>query len=189
MLMGDRKIEVYLNATSFHEQAFMNLLCFRMRFLMDAPRLKMQLLNMCMEPILQHKLSPLKVCLPTVVVEFLRQAKAAKLFMTSESFAFDDMFEYDLLRAFGGIDRLHMFFLFYPCLLKKSESFVFYIRPHFAHWSKIKCDGTDDGEFNESDSDASDDEFADMNENDMIEDDTIVSVQAGLALTPPPGLE
>ncbi|KAL1370670.1 uncharacterized protein [Arachis hypogaea] len=162
-------------------QALMYLLCFRMRSLMDAPRLKMQLLNMPMEPILQHKLNPLKVCLPTVVVEFLRQAKSAKLFMTSESFAFDDMLESDLSRAFGGIDRLDMFFPFDPCLLKKSES---YIRPHFARWSKIKCDGADDGEFSESGSDASDDEFADMNENDMIEDDMTVSIQAGLDFNP-----
>ncbi|MED6194052.1 hypothetical protein PIB30_024819 [Stylosanthes scabra] len=162
-------------------QALMYMLCFRMRSLMDAPRLKMQLLNMPMEPILQHKLNPLKVCLPTVVVEFLRQAKAAKLFMTSESFAFDDMLESDLSRAFGGIDRLDMFFPFDPCLLKKSES---YIRPHFARWSKIKCDGADDGEFSESGSEASDDDFADMNENDMIEGDMMVSVQAGLDFDP-----
>ncbi|RYR08519.1 hypothetical protein Ahy_B05g076254 isoform A [Arachis hypogaea] len=162
-------------------QALMYMLCFRMRSLMDAPRLKMQLLNMPMEPILQHKLNPLKVCLPTVVVEFLRQAKAAKLFMTSESFAFDDMLESDLSRAFGGIDRLDAFFPFDPCLLKKSES---YIRPHFARWSKIKCDGANDGDLSESGSDASDDEFVDMNENDMIEDDMTVSVQAGLDFDP-----
>ncbi|XP_015967676.1 uncharacterized protein LOC107491346 [Arachis duranensis] len=162
-------------------QALMYMLCFRMRSLMDAPRLKMQLLNMPMEPILQHKLNSLKVCLPTVVVEFLRQAKAAKLFMTSESFAFDDMLESDLSRAFGGIDRLDAFFPFDPCLLKKSES---YIRPHFARWSKIKCDGANDGDLSESGSDASDDEFVDMNENDMIEDDMTVSVQAGLDFDP-----
>ncbi|XLR46581.1 hypothetical protein S83_031241 [Arachis hypogaea] len=106
-IMNPRAHQVFYSGC----QALMYLLCFRLRSLMDAPRLKMQLLNMPMEPILQHKLNPLKVCLPTVVVEFLRQAKAAKLFMTSESFAFDDMLESDLSRAFGGIDRLDMFFL------------------------------------------------------------------------------
>lgn len=39
----------------------MYVLCFRMRSLMDVPRLKMQLLNMPMEQIWKHKLSPLKV--------------------------------------------------------------------------------------------------------------------------------
>ena len=61
------------------------------------------------------------MCLPTVVVEFLRQAKAARLFMTSESFVFNDLLESDLSKAFGGMDRLDMFFPFDPCLLKKSE--------------------------------------------------------------------
>lgn len=64
------------------------------------------------------------MCLPTVVEEFLRQAKAARLFMTSESFVFNDLLESDLSRAFGGMDRLDMFFPFDPCLLKKSERFV-----------------------------------------------------------------
>lgn len=62
--------------------------------------------------------------MPTVVVEFLRQAKAAQLFMASESFVFDDMLESDLSKAFGGIDRLDMFFPFDPCLLKRSERLV-----------------------------------------------------------------
>ena len=57
-------------------------------------------------------------------MEFLRQAKAAQLFMTSESFVFDDMLESDLSRVFGGMDRLDMFFPFDPCLLKKSERLV-----------------------------------------------------------------
>ncbi|XP_027920170.1 RNA polymerase I-specific transcription initiation factor RRN3-like isoform X2 [Vigna unguiculata] len=102
-------------------QAIMYILCFRLRSLMDIPRLKLQLLNMPMEAIWKHKLSPLKVCLPTVVVEFLRQAKAAQLFMASDSFVFNDVLESDLSKAYGGMDRLDMFFPFDPCLLKKSE--------------------------------------------------------------------
>lgn len=59
--------------------------------------------------------------MPSVVEEFLRQAKAARLFMTSESFVFNDLLESDLSKAFGGTDRLDMFFPFDPCLLKKSQ--------------------------------------------------------------------
>ena len=157
-------------------QAIMYILCFRMRSLMDIPRLKLQLLNMPMEAILKHKLSPLKVCLPTVVVEFLRQAKAAQLFMASESFVFDDMLESDLSKAFGGIDRLDMFFPFDPCLLKKSES---YIRPHFVRWSKVRTtyDDDDNDELSDSGSEVSDDDFIDRNTKDMIDDDMMVSVE------------
>lgn len=53
--------------------------------------------------------------------EFLRQAKAARLFMVSETFVFNDMLESELSRAFGGMERLDMFFPFDPCLLKKSD--------------------------------------------------------------------
>ncbi|ESW06108.1 hypothetical protein PHAVU_010G020100 [Phaseolus vulgaris] len=159
-------------------QAIMYIMCFRMKSLMDVPRLKLQLLNMPMEAIWKHKLSPLKVCLPTVVVEFLRQAKAAKLFMASESFVFDDMLESDLSKAFGGMDRLDMFFPFDPCLLKKSES---YIRPHFVRWSKVRTtydeDDDDIGEVSDSGSEVSDDDFVDTNTRDMIDDDLMVTVE------------
>ncbi|KAL5143090.1 RNA polymerase I-specific transcription initiation factor RRN3 [Glycine soja] len=158
-------------------QAIMYIMCFRMRSLMDVPRLKLQLLNMPMEAILKHKLSPLKVCLPTVVVEFLRQAKAAQLFMASESFVFDDMLESDLSKAFGGMDRLDMFFPFDPCLLKRSES---YIRPHFVRWSKVRTtydDDDDNDEVSDSGSELSDDDFIDRNAKDMIDDDMMVSVE------------
>ncbi|XP_052731608.1 uncharacterized protein LOC108331464 isoform X2 [Vigna angularis] len=159
-------------------QAIMYILCFRMRSLMDVPRLKLQLLNMPMEAIWKHKLCPLKVCLPTVVVEFLRQAKAAKLFMVSESFVFNDMLESDLSKAFGGMDRLDMFFPFDPCLLKKSES---YIRPHFVRWSKVRTTYDDDddnvSEVSESGSEVTDDDFVDTNTKDMIDDDMMVTVE------------
>ncbi|XP_061362183.1 uncharacterized protein LOC133305934 [Gastrolobium bilobum] len=163
-------------------QAIMYVLCFRMRSLMDVPRLKLQLLNMPIEPILKHKLNALNVCLPTVVGEFLRQAKAAHLFMASESFVFDDLLESDLSMAFGGMDRLDTFFPFDPCLLKKSES---YIRPHFARWSKIRTtyDCDDNDEVSDSGSDVSDDDFVDRNAKDMIDDDMIVSVE-GLDFDP-----
>ncbi|RDX66034.1 RNA polymerase I-specific transcription initiation factor RRN3, partial [Mucuna pruriens] len=164
-------------------QAIMYILCFRMRSLMDIPRLKLQLLNMPMEAIWKHKLSPLKVCLPTVVMEFLRQAKAAQLFMTSESFVFNDLLESDLSKAFGGMDRLDMFFPFDPCLLKKSES---YIRPHFVRWSKVRTtyDNDDNNdEVSDSGSEVSDDDFVDRNAKDMIDDDMMVCVE-GLDFNP-----
>ncbi|KAK7386568.1 hypothetical protein VNO78_26901 [Psophocarpus tetragonolobus] len=157
-------------------QAIMYTLCFRMRSLMDVPRLKLQLLNMSMEAIWKHKLCPLKVCLPTVVVEFLRQAKAAQLFMASESFLFNDMLESDLSKAFGGMDRLDMFFPFDPCLLKKSES---YIRPHFVRWSNVRTTYDDDenDELSDCGSEVSDDDFVERNARDMIDDDMMVSVE------------
>lgn len=55
------------------EQAIMYILCFRMRSLMDIPRLKLQLLNMPMEAILKHKLSPLKVTNFTTIMVFINK--------------------------------------------------------------------------------------------------------------------
>ena len=51
----------------------MYILCFRMRSLMDIPRLKLQLLNMPMEAILKHKLSPLKVTNFTTIMVFINK--------------------------------------------------------------------------------------------------------------------
>ncbi|XP_021804526.1 RNA polymerase I-specific transcription initiation factor RRN3-like isoform X2 [Prunus avium] len=116
-------------------QAIMYVLCFRMRSMMDDPQLKPWLVRLPLESILNNKLSPLKVCLSSIVLEFLRQAKAARLFMTSEKFIFDDYLESELSREFGGTERLDMFFPFDPCLLEKSDS---YIRPNFIFWSMVQ---------------------------------------------------
>jgi RNA polymerase I-specific transcription initiation factor RRN3 len=158
-------------------QAIMYILCFRMRSLMDIPRLKIRLIKMPMELIWKHKLNPLKVCLPSVVEEFLKQAKAARLFMSAELFVFDDLLEADLSKAFGGMDRLDMFFPFDPCLLKKSES---YLRPHFVRWSRVKTtyDTHNIDDDSDCESEASDDDFLDMNAKDMIDDDMTGSVEA-----------
>ncbi|KAK9279483.1 hypothetical protein L1049_013162 [Liquidambar formosana] len=59
-----------------------------------------------------------QVCLPSIVKEFLRQAKAACLFTVSETFVFNDMLESELSKAFGGMERLDTFFPFDPCLLR-----------------------------------------------------------------------
>jgi RNA polymerase I-specific transcription initiation factor RRN3 len=65
------------------------------------------------------------VCLPSIVDEFCRQAEAACLFTSSEEFIFNYSLESEHSRAFGGIERLDMFFPFDPCLLKKSDRYTF----------------------------------------------------------------
>lgn len=62
--------------------------------------------------------------MPSVVEEFLRQAKAAHLFTVSKTFIFDNLIESELSRSYGGLERLDMFFPFDPCLLKKSDRFA-----------------------------------------------------------------
>jgi RNA polymerase I-specific transcription initiation factor RRN3 len=61
--------------------------------------------------------------LPSIVNEFLRQAKDAELFNAKNS-AMNDAIESDLSRTFGGIARLDMFFPFDPYLLKESDRFA-----------------------------------------------------------------
>ncbi|POO02214.1 RNA polymerase I specific transcription initiation factor [Trema orientale] len=116
-------------------QAIMYVLCFCMRSLMTIPRFRSQLLSLPIGIILSHSLCPLKVCLPSVVNEFLLQAKAARLFTPSEQFDFDNHMESELSIAFGGIEeRLDMFFPFDPYLPKKSDRFI---RPNFVYWSMV----------------------------------------------------
>ncbi|KAL5981597.1 hypothetical protein ACLOJK_015660 [Asimina triloba] len=91
-------------------QAVMYVLCFRMRSLMDVPLLKSQLFNMPLESILRHPLDPLKVCLPSIVEEFLQQAKSAGLFTISENFLFNNVLESNLSKAFephGLLENSH----------------------------------------------------------------------------------
>eukprot|EP00268_Persea_americana_P021181 TRINITY_DN21167_c0_g1_i2.p1 TRINITY_DN21167_c0_g1~~TRINITY_DN21167_c0_g1_i2.p1 ORF type:complete len:272 (+),score=52.66 TRINITY_DN21167_c0_g1_i2:175-990(+) len=95
-----------------------------------------------------------QVCLPSIVEEFLRQAKAARLFTTSETFLFDNLLESDFSRAFGGMERLDMFFPFDPCLLKKCDR---YIRPSFVFWLMVRT--TYDEEDDVEDADIDDGEF------------------------------
>ncbi|GJM97622.1 hypothetical protein PR202_ga14560 [Eleusine coracana subsp. coracana] len=108
-------------------QAVMYVLCFRLRSIMDRPKLKEDLSQMSFGYILTHKLQPLKVCLPSIVNEFLRQAKAAGLYNSSLNWIFEDAVESDLSKAFGGINRLDMFFPFDPYMLKESDRFVYLI--------------------------------------------------------------
>lgn len=135
-------------------QAIMYVLCFRMWSMMSIPRLKSQLFLMPLETILKHKSDPLKVCLPSVVGEFLKQARAARLFMVSKTSISDDILETELSRAFGGLERLDTFFPFDPCLLKKSDRFI---RPNFIFWSMVKTT-YDDDEDEDEDAEGSSDE-------------------------------
>ncbi|KAG7593446.1 RNA polymerase I specific transcription initiation factor RRN3 [Arabidopsis thaliana x Arabidopsis arenosa] len=124
-------------------QAILYVLCFQMGSILDIPRFQSQLTSL--ESILSHKLNPLMVCLPSVVSEFLKQAKAGGLFIVSEAFIFDDLHESELSRAFGGFERLDTFFPFDPCLLKMSSS---YISPYFNFWlmEKTTYEEDDDDE-------------------------------------------
>ncbi|KAF3513272.1 hypothetical protein F2Q69_00001650 [Brassica cretica] len=127
-------------------QAIMYVLCFRMRSILDVPRFRSELIPL--ESILMHKLNPLMVCLPSVVAEFLRQAKAGGLFVVSDSFIFEDLLESELSRAFGGCERLDTFFPFDPCLLKSSNS---NISGNFIYWSMVRPTYDKDDEEEEDD--------------------------------------
>ncbi|XP_059623369.1 RNA polymerase I-specific transcription initiation factor rrn3 isoform X2 [Cornus florida] len=137
-------------------QAIMYVLCFRMRSIMVDPHLKSLLHLLPIEAILKHPLDPLKVCLPSIVEEFLRQAKAAHLFTISENFVFDDLLESEFSRAFGGMERLDMFFPFDPYLLKKSDRFI---QPNFIYWSMVRTTYDDDDDDEEDSCDEDVDEI------------------------------
>lgn len=124
-------------------QAIMYVLCFCMRSIMEIPRLKSNLCLLPLRQILKNPLEPLKVCLPSIVEEFVRQAKSAHLLDSSGSPVFHDVLESEFSIAFGGKDRLDMFFPFDPCLLRKSDSFI---RPNFVYWSMVKKAYEDDAD-------------------------------------------
>ncbi|KAA8532095.1 hypothetical protein F0562_006763 [Nyssa sinensis] len=149
-------------------QAIMYVLCFRMRSMICVPHLKSRLLLMPIETILKHPLNPLKVCLPSIVEEFLRQAKAARLFTVSETFVFNDLLESELSRAFGGMERLDMFFPFDPCLLKISDRFI---RPNFVYWSLVRTSYDDDDEESSSDEDIAQNYVAGGNRENIADDE------------------
>ncbi|CAN1132308.1 RNA polymerase I-specific transcription initiation factor RRN3 [Linum perenne] len=141
-------------------QAIMYVLCFRMRSIMENTVLKSQLFCMPIDKILKHKLDPLKVCLPSIVQEFLKQAKAARLFTSSKTFVFDDLLGSDLSRGFGGLERLDMFFPFDPCMLKNTDRN--FIRQHYVRWKYVRTTYHEDSDDNdeEEEEDGSDGEEA-----------------------------
>lgn len=115
-------------------QAVMYALCFQMRPIMDTPGTNPGPFLNFFHQILKNSLDPLKVCLPSIVEEFVRQVNAADLLDELGAPVFNDMLESDLSRAFGGKQRLDMFFPFDPCLLRKCDSFI---RPHYRFWSMV----------------------------------------------------
>lgn len=154
-------------------QAIMYVLCFWMRRILEIPRLKSQLLLMPIGPILTHRLAPLKVCLPSIVEEFLRQAKVANLFTPSESFIFNGLLESEYSKTFGGIERLDMFFPFDPCLLKKCHR---YLQPHFMSWSMVRTPTYDEEEEYHGSSDEDVAEiFTDTLEENLIDDEAMAT--------------
>ncbi|KNA19733.1 hypothetical protein SOVF_058790 [Spinacia oleracea] len=116
-------------------QAVMYVLCFRLRSIIDISNLKSQIVGFPLREILINHLEPLKVCLPSIVEEFVQQAKSANLLHQSGTPVFHDMLESEHSKAFGGIERLDMFFPFDPCLLRKSDSSI---RPNFVYWSMVR---------------------------------------------------
>ncbi|XP_022888473.1 RNA polymerase I-specific transcription initiation factor RRN3-like isoform X1 [Olea europaea var. sylvestris] len=147
-------------------QAILYVLCFRMRSMISVPRLRSQLLLLHIEDILKHPLKPLQVCLPSIVEEFLRLAKTNQIFDVPDTFADYGMLESELSRAFGGVERLDVFFPFDPCLLRKSDRFI---RPNFVYWSMVRSSYYEDEEA-ESASDEDIDEVG-TNMADNISDD------------------
>ncbi|XP_060215580.1 uncharacterized protein LOC132642369 [Lycium barbarum] len=109
-------------------QAMMYVLCFHMRSMLADPRIR-QRISKHIEDILRHPLSPLMVCLPSIVKEILGFANL------SDNFVSSDLLKSELSMAFGGEERLDMFFPFDPCLLMRSDR---YIRPHFVYWSMVR---------------------------------------------------
>ncbi|XP_042428117.1 RNA polymerase I-specific transcription initiation factor rrn3-like [Zingiber officinale] len=135
-------------------QAVMYILCFRLRSISDVPHLKQLLFHLPLDSILCHPtLDPLKVCLPLIVQEFLRQASAARLFKKPMPYFYDDSFESEFSKAFGGIERLDMFFPFDPYLLKESDRFM---RPNFEFWDNVRTT------YSNFDGDEVDDELEDL---------------------------
>ncbi|CAI9117222.1 OLC1v1018571C1 [Oldenlandia corymbosa var. corymbosa] len=138
-------------------QAFMYILCFRFRSLILVPRFKSKLALLRVGEILKHPLNPLKVCLPSIVEEFLRVVRSSGVFAVPEnSPASSGLVESELSRAFGGSERLDMFFPFDPYLLKKSGSLI---SPIFVYWSMVVSpyhEQEDDDEKDSSDEDEAD---------------------------------
>ncbi|KAI3832235.1 hypothetical protein MKX03_020760 [Papaver bracteatum] len=99
-------------------QAILYVLCFRMREMLDDPVLKSVIFGFPLQLIFRHPLDPLKVCLPSIVEEFLQQAKAASLFTASEHFLFENLLKSS--EAFGGAAKLDIF-----------------IKPIFLYWSNV----------------------------------------------------
>ncbi|KAI5067231.1 hypothetical protein GOP47_0017759 [Adiantum capillus-veneris] len=117
-------------------QAVMYVLCFRMKTLLDDLDAREMLYKLPLDDLLRHSLNPLKLCLRSVVDEFLKQATAAHLVNANLSSEVNRNIDALELNTFGGINRLDMFFPFDPYLLRQSDRFI---RPNFIFWSMVQC--------------------------------------------------
>ncbi|MCO5601785.1 hypothetical protein L7F22_055910 [Adiantum nelumboides] len=117
-------------------QAIMYVLCFRMKNLLDDQNEREMLYKLPLDDLLRHTLNPLKLCLPSVVEEFLKQATAAHLVNANLSLEVNRNIDALESNTFGGINRLDMFFPFDPYLLRQSDRFI---RPNFIFWSMVQC--------------------------------------------------
>lgn len=121
-------------------QAIMYVLCFRMKTLLDDPNEREILYKLPLNDLIRHNLNPLKLCLPSVVEEFLKQATAAHLVNANLSLEVNRNINALESNTFGGINRLDMFFPFDPYLLRQSDRFI---RPNFNFWSMVQCPDED----------------------------------------------
>ncbi|KAI3873693.1 hypothetical protein MKW92_007125, partial [Papaver armeniacum] len=119
----------------------MYVLCFRMTEMLGDP----QIYQFPLQLIFEHSLNPLKVCFPSIVEKFLKQARAASLYVASDKFVSNNLLESDFSMACGGMERPDMFFPFDPCLLKKcSETFI---TPNYLFWSNVVLPYGDEEDF------------------------------------------
>lgn len=132
---GGLTVDVGVHGVLFSAcQAVMYVLCFRMRNLLDDPNERDIIFSLPINDLLKHSLNPAKLCLPSVVDEFLKQSTAAHLIDKNLSVELSKSIETLASNTFGGINRLDMFFPFDPYLLKLSDRFI---RPNFIFWSMV----------------------------------------------------
>ncbi|KAL2622392.1 hypothetical protein R1flu_002597 [Riccia fluitans] len=116
-------------------QAVMYILCFRLKLLADQPDGKRHLRGLHLQQIVDHRLNPLKVCLPSVVEEFLKQASTLQLVDQKHWLASKERIDGNARSMVVGDVRLDMFFPFDPYLLRHSDRFI---RPNFIYWSMVE---------------------------------------------------
>ncbi|CAM6098884.1 unnamed protein product [Calypogeia fissa] len=136
-------------------QAVMYTLCFRFKMLVEDPEGKRVLRGLTLQQLLNHRLNPIKVCLPSVVDEFLKKAAILQLVDQQQWLLTKERID----RNTGGDVRLDMFFPFDPYLLRQSDRFI---RPNFNFWYMVEPLGENEvsdleGCHNDAESDISSD--------------------------------
>lgn len=113
-------------------QAVMYVFCFKSRELLEDPEQKRVVRSLHLQELFDHRLNPLKMCLPSVVDEFVKQTSSLQLLECKDLGAHNR--KENPQSSFGGEYRLDMFFPFDPYLLRQSER---HIRPSFLYWSMV----------------------------------------------------